>query len=157
MRSRTSIGQLHEMPFGPVTVTRDETGLWVHPSTERDVFVAMPYNHLQPHGANALRDGVDVAVAGDVVARAHQADRGLLRRDRVVHLDGLVPGVVPAGTHLRYRRLTTIALQTDDRILVRSVPNWFSYSVPRLFLADGVSDDLAVIYVAMSFAFRFAI
>jgi hypothetical protein len=142
--------------FGPVSAWRDDTGAHALAADGRRVHVALPATHRQPDGARMLREGVAVSVDGRHIATLTQEEHGVSRASRRVHVRDAGDGVVPDGAYLRRRRFSAVWLQTDDEVLVRSAGAWV-FSFRALFVAPGVSDDLALAYTVLREAVGFAV
>jgi hypothetical protein len=105
-----------------------------------------------------LHVGVDIFLDGELVARAHQQTSGIQRKNRVVQITGVRPGLVPDGTHMRFRGLIPqVWMQTPDRTLVRPKKPWLIVWARSLWTDEDVSDDLALMYTALVSAVRFAL
>lgn len=141
--------------FGPVDLWH-ANGVHGLSADDRHVHVALSATELNPMSIERLREGVAVSLDDEHVLTLVQDVHGLLRRSRVVYVNGVVPGFVPEYAYLRRRRLTHVCLQTDDTVLVRpGGPGPLGYR--SLEVAPGVDDDLALVFTVLRAAVGFAV
>ncbi len=141
--------------FGPVELWRSN-GVHGLSADDRHVHVAFAATELTPASVERLREGVRVSLDDEHVLTLVQDVHGLLRRSRVVYVNGVAPGFVPDYAYLRRRRFTHVCLQTDDTVLVRpGGPGPLGYR--SLEVAPEVSDDLALVFTVLRTAVGFAV
>lgn len=143
-------------PFGPVTISRDATGLHGVSADGRHVHVALPADHRFPDGNRFLAEGVPVTIDGKPIAVLSQTSQGISRRARRVHVADAGSGVVPPGAYLTRRWLAHVWLQTDHQVLVRPVGP-MPFNMRRLRTAPGISDELALAFTVIWPAVEFAV
>lgn len=93
-----------------------------------------------------LKEGIDLRIDGEVVARLVQPTRGLLRSRRIIRLDPVGSGSLPDGAFFRLRNWATVTLESPEGCLIRT-PRLIPFGLSGIVrVADGVSADTVLVY-----------